>query len=60
MKIALKELRTNVWFWDSVQNESFTFLSSKHLYGCKTWSLKLKEGQRLRVLENGAGENVWP
>jgi hypothetical protein len=29
------------------------------LYGCETWSLKLREEHRLRVSENGAEENIW-
>jgi hypothetical protein len=29
------------------------------LYGCKTWSVALREEQRLRVFENGAEENIW-
>jgi hypothetical protein len=29
------------------------------LYGCGTWSLVLREEQRLRVLEKGSKENIW-
>jgi hypothetical protein len=29
------------------------------LYGCKIWSLTLREEHRLRVFENGAEKNVW-
>jgi hypothetical protein len=30
------------------------------LYGCKTWSLTLKEGHRLRVFEKSVEEDIWP
>jgi hypothetical protein len=29
------------------------------LYGCETWSLTLREEHRLKVLDNGAEENIW-
>jgi hypothetical protein len=29
------------------------------LYGCETWSLTLREEHRLRVLEQGAEEDIW-
>jgi hypothetical protein len=29
------------------------------LYGCDAWSLTLREEHRLRVLENGAEEDLW-
>jgi hypothetical protein len=29
------------------------------LYGCGTWSLILREEQRLSVLEKGSKENIW-
>jgi hypothetical protein len=29
------------------------------LYGCETWSLRLREEHRLRVFGNGAEENIW-
>ena len=31
-----------------------TIISSFVLYGCETWSLKLREEHRLRVFKNGA------
>jgi hypothetical protein len=29
------------------------------LYGCETWSLTLREEQRLRVFENNVEEDIW-
>jgi hypothetical protein len=29
------------------------------LFGCETWSRMLREEHRLRVLEQGAEENIW-
>jgi hypothetical protein len=29
------------------------------LYGCETWSLRLREGQTERVWEQGAEEDIW-
>ena len=37
-----------------------TRILSVFLYGCKTWSLTLREESRLRVFENrGVEENIW-
>jgi hypothetical protein len=55
-----------------VQNLLFTSLISKNikieihkpitllvLYGCETWSLSLREGRRLRVLENRLHRKIF-
>jgi hypothetical protein len=59
--------------YNSVQNLLSSRLLSKNLkiriyktiilpmvlYGHETWSLMLREEHRLRVLENGAEEDIW-
>jgi hypothetical protein len=59
--------------YHSVQNLLSSHLLSKNLrigiykliilpailYGCGTWSMTLREEQRLRVFENGAEEDIW-
>jgi hypothetical protein len=29
------------------------------LYGCETWSLTLREENRLRMFKNSVEENIW-
>jgi hypothetical protein len=36
-----------------------TVIMSVALYGCKTWSLTLREEHRLKVSENSVEENIW-
>ena len=66
-------LRSGNACYHSVQNLLSSRLVSKNLkitiyrtiilpvvlYGCETWSLTLREENKLRVFENSVEENIW-
>jgi hypothetical protein len=47
------------WYSLSYTYADFTVIFPAVLYGCKTWSLTLREEHKLRVFENGVLRRIF-